>query len=95
MKIGVISDTHIPTRADRLPEAVFQHFKGVDLILHAGDIEDIGVLFELEEIAPVKAVIGNMDPYELENNLPSKRIVKAGAVNIGLIHGWGAPKGLP
>jgi putative phosphoesterase len=95
VKIGVLSDTHIPTRADRLPEVIFQLFKGVDLILHAGDIEDIGVIFELEEIAPVKAVIGNMDPYELQDNFPAKRIVRAEGVNIGLIHGWGDPKGLP
>ncbi|MBC7326567.1 metallophosphoesterase family protein [bacterium] len=95
MKIGVISDTHIPTRADQLPEAVFQHFKGVDLILHAGDIEDILVLYDLQEIAPVKAVAGNMDPYEVKEELPMKRIIKVGSVSIGLIHGWGDPKGLP
>lgn len=95
MKIGVISDTHIPTRAGSLPEAVFQYFKGVDLILHAGDIEDIMVIYDLEEIAPVKAVLGNMDPYELSEELPSKRIIKVGGINIGLIHGWGDPKGLP
>lgn len=95
MKIGVISDTHIPTRADRVPQAVFRHFKGVHLILHAGDIEDMMVIYDLEEIAPVKAVVGNMDPYELREELPVKRIVKAGGVNIGLIHGWGDPKGLP
>ncbi len=95
MRIGVISDTHIPTRADRLPEAIFHHFKGVDLVLHAGDIEDIMVIYDLEEIAPVKAVVGNMDPYELREELPVKRIVKAGGINIGLIHGWGEPEGLP
>lgn len=95
VKIGVISDTHIPTRADHLPEVIFQHFKGVDLILHAGDLEDIMVLYDLEDIAPVKAVVGNMDPYELGEELPAKRSVKVGGVNIGLIHGWGDPKGLP
>ncbi len=95
MKVGVISDTHIPTRAGSLPQKVKEIFQGVDLILHAGDLEDMWVIYELEEIAPVKAVVGNMDPYDLSEHLPAKRIVQAGGVRIGLIHGWGEPKGLP
>ena len=44
MKVGVISDTHIPTIAPSLPPAVYEIFKGVDLILHAGDIVELSVL---------------------------------------------------
>ena len=56
MKIGVISDTHGLVR----PE-VYEAFEGVDLILHAGDIGTRDVIIELEAIAPVKAVAGNVD----------------------------------
>jgi putative phosphoesterase len=56
MKIGVISDTHGLVR----PE-VYDVFEGVDLILHAGDIGSRDVIIELEAIAPVKAVAGNVD----------------------------------
>ena len=61
MKVGVISDTHVPAIVPSLPPAVFDIFKGVDLILHAGDIVDLSVLDELRAIAPVEAVAGNMD----------------------------------
>ncbi|MGV7219976.1 MAG: metallophosphoesterase family protein [Nitrospinales bacterium] len=56
MKIGVISDTHGLVR----PE-VYDVFEGVDLILHAGDIGSRDVIIELEAIATVKAVAGNVD----------------------------------
>lgn len=55
-RIGLISDTHGLLR----PEAVTA-LQGVDCILHAGDIGDLSILIELEEIAPVQAVLGNND----------------------------------
>jgi hypothetical protein len=56
MRIGVISDTHsfLDSKIPRL-------FQGVDHILHAGDIGSAGIIFQLERIAPVTAVIGNTD----------------------------------
>ncbi len=89
MKIGVISDTHIPRRAKKLPSPVLAGFVGVDLILHAGDITGKEVLDDLALIAPVKAVKGNMDMFPLAELLPSKRIVEVGTYRIGLIHGHG------
>jgi uncharacterized protein len=56
MKIGVISDTH--NFFDPKIEALFH---GVDHILHGGDIGQPQILFQLEEIAPVTAVLGNTD----------------------------------
>lgn len=94
MKIGVISDTHIPKAAPDLPQAVYSNFAGVDMILHAGDFVELGVLRKLETIAPVKAVYGNMDTDEVRNSLPAKEIVNAGGFTIGLIHGRGNPNGL-
>lgn len=95
MKIGVISDTHIPKQAKEIPKAVFDHFRGVDLILHAGDLTSLSVLDELRQITPnVEVVIGNMDPSENQSVLPIKKLVNAGGLKIGLIHGWGTPMGI-
>ncbi|HOX29342.1 MAG TPA: metallophosphoesterase [bacterium] len=90
VKVGVISDTHIPNAAAALPGAVARVFKGVDLILHAGDLVRIDVLDELAMIAPVRAVRGNMDA-EPDPLTPDRRIVEVEDLKIGLIHGWGGP----
>lgn len=87
MKIGVISDTHIPTATASLPAAVFHLFSGVDLILHAGDIVELSVLDELRAIAPVEAVAGNMDSEEVRVRLPHKKLLTIGEYKVGLIHG--------
>ena len=87
MKVGVISDTHIPAIALSLPPVVFEIFKGVDLILHAGDIVELSVLDELTAIAHVEAVAGNMDGSEVHLKLPSKKIISIGGYSVGLIHG--------
>lgn len=55
MKIGLISDTHIPGGAQEVPPEVARAFEGVELILHAGNIYISSVLDWLEQIAPVKA----------------------------------------
>lgn len=87
MRVGVISDTHVPAIARYLPAAVFEVFQGVDLILHAGDILEMSLLDELRTIAPVEAVAGNMDGSEVHLNLPYKKIIPLGKYNTGLIHG--------
>ena len=55
MRIGLISDTHVPGGATEVPPQVATAFEGVDLILHAGNIYRTGTLDWLERIAPVKA----------------------------------------
>ncbi len=87
MRIGVISDTHIPTRAKVLPAQLFELLDGVNLILHAGDIVEAWVLDELATLAPVEAVAGNMDPFELTTRLGQKKILNIASFRIGLIHG--------
>ena len=87
MKVGVLSDTHVPAIVKALPPVIFDIFKGVDLILHAGDITELSVLDELGDIAPVEAVAGNMDDADVHNKLPQKKILALGRYNIGLIHG--------
>jgi len=63
MRIGLLSDTHIPHAAKTLPTEVLTAFNGVDLILHAGDIYDFSVLDDLERIAPVLAARGDDDNW--------------------------------
>ena len=64
MRLGVIADTHGLLR----PE-VFEVFAGVDHIIHAGDIGPLDILTELEAIAPVTAVFGNTDGFDLRAKL--------------------------
>jgi hypothetical protein len=92
MLIGVISDTHIPERASKVPEMVFEIFKDVDVILHAGDLVSLTVREQLEEMAPTKCVMGNMDRY-YGLKLPERMILEVDDVRIGLNHGEVYPRG--
>lgn len=92
MLIGLISDTHIPDRAKQLPQNVLDAFSDVDLILHAGDLTSLEVIEELEEIAPVMAVQGNMDRVS-GIKLPKAKIVEAEGLKIGIVHGEVYPRG--
>ena len=89
MRILVIADTHIPSRAKRLPPTLLRALPRADLILHAGDITAPEVLAELESHAPVFAVAGNNDGPDLHQRLPLRTIVAAGGFRIGLVHGDG------
>jgi len=73
MKVGVISDTHLGNDPScRFPSWVLEAFQGVKMIFHAGDITHENVLEELQTLAPVIAVRGNMDSNL--DNLPPFRI---------------------
>ena len=84
-KIGVISDTHVP-HFKKLPEAIWEHFDGVELTIHAGDLSVLSVLNELETLAPVIAVQGNIEYEEVMLKLPIKREVMVGDCRIGVVH---------
>jgi hypothetical protein len=88
--LGVISDTHIPDRVPRLNPRALQVFQraGVQHILHAGDIMSQIVLDELAEVAPVQAVRGNRDIWNLKH-LPARLEFDLEGVRIGLTHGHG------
>lgn len=92
MKIGIISDTHIPKRAKKLPKALITGLKGVDLILHAGDWQTLEVCYELRKIAPVEGVIGNVDGEDLHKVFGKKKVFDFGKVLVGMTHGDGKRK---
>lgn len=91
MLIGLISDTHIPDRMKELPEKVFEAFKDVEMILHAGDVTSEEVIEKLEEIAPVTAIQGNTDRI-VGLDLPKTAVVEAEELKIGVIHGEVYPR---
>ena len=82
MRLGVISDTHGLLR----PE-VFEVFGKVDHILHAGDVGPLELLAELETIAPVTAVYGNTDGWEIRSRLPQVASIELDGFNIVVTHG--------
>ncbi len=84
--IGVISDTHIPTRGSTLPKSISSAFENVDYIIHAGDLVELQVIDELEQIAPVLAVQGNMDTQATKDVLPKTNQLKIMNWTIGVTH---------
>ncbi len=95
MLVGVVSDTHVYDRAAELNPRVLEVFeeRGVELILHAGDLTSRDVLRELGEVARVVAVQGNMDAY-YGTRLPEREVLTLGGHRVLLFHGSGIyPRG--
>ena len=92
MKIGVLSDTHVPDRQDEIPAAILEGLRGVDIIVHAGDLTCLEVIDTLARIAPVRAVSGNMDPPEVRSKLGETLVFRAGGKTIAVLHGRGSPE---
>ena len=84
--VGLISDTHVPARAPRIPKMVFKIFENVDFIVHAGDLVQLDVIDELEQLAPVLAVHGNMDGPDVSGALPKLNTLKIYGWKIGVMH---------
>ena len=95
MLIGLISDTHIPDHVKKLPEQLKEAFRGVDMILHGGDIYSVSVLNELEQIAPVLAAQGDDDTSFTANDsrVKPKHIINIDGLTIWLMHE--KPRSLP
>ncbi len=79
--VGVISDTHGLLRPQALAE-----LRGVDLIVHAGDVGSPKVLAELARVAPVLAVRGNVDRGAWAEELPATRVVELGETRLFVLH---------
>jgi putative phosphoesterase len=88
--VGLISDTHVPVRAKEIPQQVFKIFEKADYIIHAGDLVQMSVVEELEQLALVLAVHGNMDGPEIRGRLPRINSLKIFDWKIGVIHDCGA-----
>lgn len=88
MRIGLISDTHIPLVAEKLPDEVFKAFSQVNLILHAGDIYQKSVLDDLEKLAPVLAAQGDDDYPDIirDKRVKEKHVLQVEGRTIWLVH---------
>lgn len=84
--IGVISDTHIPVRAKEIPKKALLILEKTDFIIHAGDLVEMSIIDELEQLAPVLAVCGNMDGPEVRGKLPKINSLKIFDWKIGVMH---------
>ena len=88
MRIGLVSDTHVPQAEKELPAELATAFKGVDLILHAGDIYIPSVLDDLEYIAPVLAARGDDDYGDtlMDRRVQGKHVLELEGQTIWLVH---------
>jgi len=103
MRIGLISDTHIPEAGPALPPQVFRALQGVDLVLHAGDLHILEVLDWLEALAPVRAVRGNGDepqgPYRPgvpeDPRIAPVQVLEVEGLTVGMVHAFPLPEDVP
>ncbi|MGE0642437.1 MAG: metallophosphoesterase [Nitrospira sp.] len=80
IRIGVVADTH-----GLFDQALIRHFRAVDRIVHAGDIGTRSVIEQLEAMAPVTAVSGNVDDYEA-SGFPREVIINLKGFRIAIRH---------
>ena len=87
--VAVISDSHIPERAEGIPAAFRERIATADRVVHAGDFTDPSALETVRELAGDRlvAVYGNMDPRNLD--LPAVETFEAGGVAFVVTHGTG------
>jgi putative phosphoesterase len=93
VRIGLISDTHVPEARSSVWPQVLDAFRGVDLIFHGGDVHEFSVLDDLERVAPVYCARGNGEdgsggrPVQPED--PRVRyawLLELGGLRVGLTH---------
>ena len=81
IRVGVISDTHGLLRSEAVSK-----LRGVDSIIHAGDIGSPEVIQELGRIAPVTAVRGNIDIHEWVCPFPATAVLEIGGIFLYILH---------
>src|SRR5262245_12924863 len=94
MHLLLISDTHLPGRAKRLPEPVWDAVDSADVVIHAGDWVSVGLLDELEaRAARLIGCYGNNDGPELRARLPQVARVSRDGLSVAVVHQTGPAKG--
>lgn len=86
MKIGLMSDTH-----SYLDPKVFEYFKDVDEIWHAGDVGDVKVIDQLRDFKPLVGVYGNIDDTKVRSEFPEFQRFERNGVSVLMTHIAGRP----
>ena len=94
MRLLILADTHVPTRAHDLPEPVWTEVGESDVVVHAGDWIDVALLDALEgRAARLVGVYGNNDGAALRARLPEVARVELGGVRLAVVHETGQSRG--
>jgi len=94
MKVAVVADTHTHGMTRTIPMGAWPYLETADHILHAGDVTDPGVLDELKTMAPVSAVIGNCDAWDVRDWGATQELeIELGGIRIAMLHDSGPTKG--
>ncbi|MBK1786107.1 metallophosphoesterase family protein [Prauserella cavernicola] len=94
MRLLIIADTHLPQRAKRLPELVWNEVAEADVVVHAGDWVSADLLDELERRSRrLIAVFGNNDGAQLRRRLPEVARAELEGLRLAVVHETGAAKG--
>ncbi|WP_156643649.1 metallophosphoesterase family protein [Lentibacillus sp. JNUCC-1] len=93
MHIVILSDTHMPKAAQKLPKQLIEALKSADHIIHAGDWSTMDVYETLKNYAPVTGVYGNNDNDDIRAVFSDRAVVEfSGFPKIGVVHGHGTGK---
>lgn len=92
-KLLLMSDTHFSGGLD-FPDIVWDQIDDCDMILHAGDFTSLETYEELQAHRPVIGALGNTDSHALSGLVPEINELELYGLRIGVVHGWGAPKGI-
>jgi len=94
MRLLITSDTHLPRRAKRLPDALLAELPRADVVLHAGDWVDVATLDLLESRSRrLVGVYGNNDGPRLRARLPEVAYAELGGLRFGVVHETGPARG--
>jgi uncharacterized protein len=94
VRVLIVSDTHVPSRARQLPVQLWRAVEAADLVVHAGDWVDVTLLDELTaRAAAVVGVYGNNDGPDLRDRLPEVARLTVAGVRMAVVHETGARDG--
>jgi len=94
MRIGIVSDTHLPRGSRRIPAACLDRLAASNLIVHTGDFSSVAAFEEMLALGPpVEAVYGNVDDDELRERLPAEHEFTVDGVHLALVHNAGPAGG--
>jgi len=89
MRLCVISDTHIPDRAARLPRRLIDDIQAADQLIHAGDFTTVAAYEAIAGLNKLIAVRGNLDEAALAGRLERNVTFWVGKFKVGVTHGFG------